>query len=68
MSGLCWHERFADCLHNEGFSPCKAEPDIWMRLNGDLYEYVAMYVDDLCLGMLDPKSFTDTLQKKYNFS
>jgi hypothetical protein len=66
-SGLHWHERFADCLCNEGFSPCKAEPDIWMRLNGNLYEYVAMYVDDLCLGMLDPKSFTDTLQKKYNF-
>ena len=38
-----------------------------MRLKGDLYEYVATYVDDLCLGMLDPKSFTDTLQKKYNF-
>jgi hypothetical protein len=67
MSGLCWHERFADCLRNEGCSLCKAEPDIWMRLNGNLYEYVATYVDDLCLGMLDPKSFTDTLQKKYNF-
>jgi hypothetical protein len=66
-SGLRWHERFTDCLHNEGFSPCKAEPDIWMRLNSNLYEYVATYVDDLCLGMLDPKSFTDTLQKKYNF-
>jgi hypothetical protein len=66
-SGLRWHECFTDCLRNEGFSPCKAEPDIWMRLNGDLYEYVATYVDDLCLGMLDPKSFTDTLQKKYNF-
>jgi hypothetical protein len=38
-----------------------------MRLNGDLYEYVATYVDDLCLGMLDPRSFTDILQKKYNF-
>jgi hypothetical protein len=38
-----------------------------MRLNGDLFEYVATYVDDLCLGMLDPKSFTDTVQKKYNF-
>jgi hypothetical protein len=38
-----------------------------MRLNGDLYKHMAMYVDDLCLGMLDPKSFTDTLQKKYNF-
>jgi hypothetical protein len=66
-SGLHWHECFANCLCNDSFSPCKAEPDIWMRLNGDLYEYVAMYVDDLCLGMLDPKSFTDTLQKKYNF-
>jgi hypothetical protein len=65
-SGLRWHECFADCLCNEGFLPCKAEPDIWMRLNGNLYEYVATYVNDLCLGMLDPKSFTDTLQKKYN--
>jgi hypothetical protein len=35
MSGLRWHECFADCLCNEGFSPCKAEPDIWMRLNGN---------------------------------
>jgi hypothetical protein len=38
-----------------------------MKLNGNLYEYVAAYVHDLCQGMLDPKSFTDTLQKKYNF-
>jgi hypothetical protein len=66
-SGLRWHERFADHLCNEGFSPCKAEPDISMRLNGNLFEYVATYVNDLCLGMLDLKSFTDTLQKKYNF-
>jgi hypothetical protein len=66
-SGLHWHEHFTNCLRNEGFSPCKAEPDIWMRLNGNLYEYVATYVDNLCLGMLDLKSFTDTLQKKYNF-
>jgi hypothetical protein len=43
-SGLRWHEHFADCLCNEGFSPCKAEPDIWMRPNGNLYEYVATYV------------------------
>jgi hypothetical protein len=27
-SGLHWHERFTDCLCNEGFSTCKAEPDI----------------------------------------
>jgi hypothetical protein len=66
-SGLHWHERFANYFCNEGFSPCKAEPDIWMRLNGDLYEYVATYVDDLCLRMLEPKSFTDTLQKNRSY-
>ena len=30
-SGLRWHERFADVLRDMGFSPCVAEPDIWMR-------------------------------------
>ena len=29
-SGAHCHERFADCLHKEGFFPYKAEPDIWM--------------------------------------
>jgi hypothetical protein len=29
-SGARWHDRFADCLHDMGFSPSKAEPDIWM--------------------------------------
>ena len=27
-SGVRWHERFADCLRDLGFEPCKAEPDI----------------------------------------
>ena len=30
-SGLRWHERFADVLRDMGFTPCIAEPDIWMR-------------------------------------
>jgi hypothetical protein len=38
-SGLRWHERFADCLHDMGFKPSKSEPDIWMRKNGNVYEY-----------------------------
>jgi Reverse transcriptase (RNA-dependent DNA polymerase) len=30
-SGTIWHDRFADCVRELGFFPCKAEPDIWMR-------------------------------------
>ena len=66
-SGLRWHERFASCLRDEGFSPCKAEPDIWMRPNGDVYEYIAVYVDDLAMAMLRPKEFTQLLIDKYKF-
>ena len=36
-SGLCWHEHLADCLRDMGFHPCKAEPDIWMQHNDDIY-------------------------------
>ena len=66
-SGLRWHERFASCLRDEGFTPCKAEPDIWMRPNGDVYEYIAVYVDDLAIAMLRPKEFTQLLIDKYKF-
>ena len=30
-SGARWHDRLADVMRDMGFSPCKAEPDIWMR-------------------------------------
>ncbi len=66
-SGKMWHARFSDCLRELGFVPCKAEPDIWLRRNGDVYEYVATYVDDLTLALVNPKEFTDILINKYNF-
>jgi hypothetical protein len=66
-SGLRWHERFADCLRDMGFEPSKSEPDIWMRKNGNIYEYIAVYVDDLAIAAKDPKSITDTLMDKHKF-
>jgi len=41
-SGARWHDRFSDCIRELGFFPCRAEPDIWIRRNGQLYEYVAV--------------------------
>ena len=66
-SGLRWHERFADCLRELGFTPCKAEPDIWFRPAGDHYEYIAVYVDDLAIAMKDPTTFLGILTEKYKF-
>ena len=36
-----------------------------MRRNGDLYEYVSVYVDDLAIAMKNPKGFVDILENKY---
>ena len=66
-SGLRWHERFAECLRSLGFFPCRAEPDIWMRENDGLYEYIAVYVDDLAMAMRDPEAFVQLLQEKFKF-
>ena len=49
------------------FQPCKAEPDICIRQNGKIYEYVAVYVDDLALALVHPQEFVDLLQDKYTF-
>jgi hypothetical protein len=66
-SGLRWHEKLADCLRNEGFLPCKVEPDIWIRDKGDHYKYVGVYVDDLAFAMKDPSGFAKSLEDKYSF-
>lgn len=66
-SGARWHDKFADCLRDLGFRQCKAEPDIWLRENQGIYEYIAVYVDDLAIAMKDPQLFVSALEKKYNF-
>jgi hypothetical protein len=41
ISDARWHDRFADCIMFLGFFPCKSYPNIWMRNNGEIYEYLA---------------------------
>jgi Reverse transcriptase (RNA-dependent DNA polymerase) len=67
ISGLRWHERFADCLCDMGFFPSKAESDIWMRLGINGYDYIGVYVDDLAIIAKDPESIIDNLINKHGF-
>ena len=54
-------------LRKEGITPCRAEPDILMHKNGDQYEYVAFYVDDLAFAVKNSQAFVDILKNNYNF-
>ena len=66
-SGLRWHQRFADTLRDMNFEISKADNDVWIRRNGDVYEYIAVYVDDLCIAAKDPKEITNALCEKYKY-
>ena len=66
-SGLRWHEKFADTLRDMGFQISKADPDVWMKFNGEVWEYIAVYVDDLCIAAKNPQEICDTLTQKYKF-
>ena len=63
-SGARYHERFAETMRQMNFTPSYANPNVWIRDAGDIYEYVIVYVDDLIAVMKNPKSFFDALQKE----
>jgi Reverse transcriptase (RNA-dependent DNA polymerase) len=67
-SRLCWYQRFADVLKALGFSPTKAEAEIWMRENNGLYEYVAVYVDDLLIAAKDTGEIVKALIEDHKFN
>ena len=66
-SGLCWHQRFADVLRSMHFVQCKAENDIWMRKSQGLYEYIAVYVDDIMIAATDPSEIIKLLELEHKF-
>jgi hypothetical protein len=66
-SGLCWHQRFADVLRSIGFIQSKAESDIWLRENNGLYEYIAVYVDDLLIAARRPNEIIKLHQADHKF-
>ena len=61
-SGARFHAKFADTLRAMGFTPTYADPNVWIRDAGDVYEYVVVYVDDILTALKDPDSFYKELQ------
>jgi hypothetical protein len=55
MSGYNQHQGFADVLRAMGVIPSQAKANIWMKKNNNLYEYIAVYIDDLLIAAKNPK-------------
>ena len=63
LSGKLFGQVLQECLQDLGFEPSLAESTIYMRKCpiADQYEYVATYVDDLCMIMNNQQSLLDQL-------
>jgi len=66
-AGKCWHHKFEETLTNMGFHACKSDTDVWMKKVDNHWEYVAVYVDDLCLAMKDPAEFVRQLREDHGY-
>ena len=66
-SGKRWAETSHDILKDMNFIPSRVDQCIWLKKNIklNLYEYIAVYVDDLCTAQ-DPKEIINILESKYN--
>jgi hypothetical protein len=69
-SGSAWHSHFSDNLRAMGFTPSRADPDMWYRRNRkptgiDYYEYLVVYVDDVLIVSHDPQSIVKDLELRY---
>ena len=60
-SGARFHERLADTLRDLGFTQSYADPDVWMRDAGDLWEFICVYVDDILSALVNPDDFYKNL-------
>ena len=47
---------------------CKLEPDIWIRQNGDIYEYIVVYVNDLEIAARETNILMGALKNRYKFN
>jgi hypothetical protein len=64
-SAARFHEHLAQKLTDLGFTPSRADPNLWLRDRGDHYDYAATYVDDLLIFSRECMEVIKALKKDY---
>ena len=69
-SAKAWSKFFGKSLKEMGYTPCVADPDIWMKplINNESYSYwsyMLVYVDDCLAVHHDPGPAMEDLKSRY---
>ena len=65
-SAARFHESLSSKLRQMGFHPSKADFDLWMKKQGDHYEYIATYVDDLLVFSKNHMKIIEEIKTDYD--
>ena len=62
-----YHEFFADLLRRMGFTPSRADEDLWVRKSEEYmgYDYIATHVDDLIIASKDPLKYISQIEQEF---
>ena len=64
-SSARFHDHLSSKLRRMGFTPTKADPDLWIKDCGTHYEYIARYIDDVLAFGKDALKIIQEIQKDY---
>ena len=64
-ASAAFHEACAQVLHQMGYTPSKANPDLWIKDCNTHYEYIATWVDDLLILSKNPMNIIAKLEETY---
>ena len=64
-SGLRWSQRIHVIMLQLGFKDCKVDPHVWLREKKNVYECIAIYVDDLLIASEKPQQTIQDLKEKF---
>ena len=69
-SGAAWHAFLADTLIGMGYTPCRADTDVWMKrrtkpTGDDYWEYLLVYTDDILCVSHDARDVMVKLEQMF---
>ena len=67
-SAARWHEELSKTLRGMGFTPTKADHDLWIEDCGTHYEYLCTWVDDILVASKDAMAILNEFKIKAKYA
>ena len=64
-SARAFADFLADTLIGMGFTPSQADPDLWIKKEGDSYAFLGVHVDDVVVAAKNPQEYIARIEQEY---